>query len=84
MNGLCISCKKEYISCGNLHSWGFLFYDVENYFGFIRTGSTAYTPYTWLIDSWTPAGMLSMNLSDSVSIRGNLWMDWHIAPQDPS
>ena len=44
----------------------------------------SYTPYTWLIDSWTPAGMLSMNLSDSVSIRGNLWMDWHIAPQDPS
>lgn len=30
----------------------------------------SYTPYTWLIDSWTPAGMLSMNLSASVSIRG--------------
>lgn len=43
-----------------------------------------YTPYTWLIDCWTPAGMLSMNLTDSVSIRGNLWIDWHIAPQNPS
>lgn len=44
----------------------------------------SYIPYTWLIDCWTPAGMLSMNLTDSVSIRGNLWSDWHIAPQNPS
>lgn len=42
-----------------------------------------YTPYTWLIDSWTPTGMLSMNLTDSVRISGNLWQDWHIAPQNP-
>ena len=39
-----------------------------------------YTPYTWLIDCWTPAGMLSVNLTDSVSIKGSLWADWHIAP----
>lgn len=43
----------------------------------------SYTPYTWLIDCWTPAGMLSMNLTDSVTISGNLWSDWHIAPQNP-
>lgn len=43
----------------------------------------SYTPYTWLIDCWTPAGMLSMNLTDSVTIDGNLWSDWHIAPQNP-
>ena len=36
-----------------------------------------------LIDSWSPAGMLSMNLTDSVTIRDNLWTDWHIAPQKP-
>ena len=30
----------------------------------------SYTPYTWLIDCWTPDGMLSMNLTDSVTIRG--------------
>ena len=30
----------------------------------------SYTPYTWLIDCWTPAGMLSMNLTDSVTISG--------------
>lgn len=42
-----------------------------------------YTPYTWLLDCWTPAGMLSMNLTDSVKIQGNLWSDWHIAPVKP-
>lgn len=42
-----------------------------------------YTPYTWLIDCWTPTGMLSMNLNDSITIDGNLWSDWHIAPQNP-
>lgn len=44
----------------------------------------SYTPYTWLIDSWTPAGMLSMNLTNSITIRDNLWTDWHIAPQKPN
>lgn len=43
----------------------------------------SYTPYTWLIDCWTPVGMLSMNLTDSVTIRGSLWDDWHIAPVRP-
>lgn len=43
----------------------------------------SYTAYTWLIDCWTPAGMLSMNLTDSLTIDGNLWSDWHIAPQTP-
>lgn len=42
-----------------------------------------YTPYTWLIDAWTPAGMLSLNLTDNLTIKGNLWTDWHIAPQRP-
>lgn len=42
-----------------------------------------YTPYTYLIDIWTPAGMLSMNLTNTVSIRGSLWDDWHIAPLLP-
>jgi len=43
----------------------------------------SYTPYTWLIDCWTPSGMLSMNLTDLVNIRGSLWDDWHIAPVKP-
>lgn len=40
----------------------------------------SYTPYTWLLDCWTPAGMLSMDLTDSVRISGDLWEEWHIAP----
>ena len=44
----------------------------------------SYTPYTWLIDCWTPVGMLSRNLTDSLTIDGNLWSDWHIAPQNPT
>jgi len=40
-----------------------------------------YTVYTWLIDAWTPAGMLSMNLDGSVNIQGAVFDDWHIAPK---
>ena len=39
-----------------------------------------YTPYTLVLDAWTPAGMMGIGLSDSVTIKGNLWSDWHIAP----
>lgn len=40
-----------------------------------------YKVYTYLLDCWTPDGMLSVNLTDSVQISGDLWDDWHIAPQ---
>ncbi len=43
----------------------------------------AYTVNTWLIDAWTPTGMLSVNLTDSLTIRGNLYQDWHVAPLNP-
>ena len=43
----------------------------------------AYTVNTRLIDAWTPDGMLSMNLTDTLTIKGNLWQDWHIAPLNP-
>ena len=39
-----------------------------------------YKAYTWLLDCWTPAGMLSMNMTDSLTVSGNLWEEWHIAP----
>jgi len=42
-----------------------------------------YRVYTYLFDMWTPNGMLSMNLSDGVTINGSLWDDWHIAPENP-
>ena len=58
-------------------------YNRRTHFSPIWFPDGSYEPYTWLIDSWTPAGMLSMNLTDSVIIRDNLWTDWHIAPQKP-
>ena len=42
-----------------------------------------YTAYTWLLDCWTPKGMLSLDLSDDVDIQGDLWLDWHIGPVSP-
>jgi hypothetical protein len=42
---------------------------------------SAYTAYTFLEDAWTPAGMLSANLTDSTQISGNVYDDWHIAPK---
>lgn len=39
-----------------------------------------YKVYTWAIDCWTPAGMLSAILTDSLTIKGNVFDDWHIAP----
>lgn len=38
---------------------------------------TAYTVYTYIIDAWTPAGMLSLNVNDSVQINGSLYDDWY-------
>ncbi len=58
-------------------------YNRRTHFTPIWFPDGAYTPYTWLLDCWTPAGMLSMNLTDSVTIRGNLWEEWHIAPANP-
>lgn len=59
-------------------------YNRRTHFTPIWYPDGSYTPYTWLIDCWTPAGMLSMNLTDSLTISGNLWSDWHIAPQKPN
>ena len=42
-----------------------------------------YTPYTLVMDAWTPVGMMGQGVSDSVTISGNLWSDWHIAPDNP-
>ncbi|WP_283608469.1 hypothetical protein [Faecalispora anaeroviscerum] len=58
-------------------------YNRRTHFTPIWMPDGSYTPYTYLIDCWTPTGMLSMNLSDSITISGNLWSDWHIAPVNP-
>ena len=38
---------------------------------------TQYEVYTQVWDTWTPDGMLSINLNDYVSIRGSLYDDWY-------
>ena len=43
----------------------------------------SYTVNTHVMDIWTPAGMLCANLTDSVTISGSLYNDWHIAPGNP-
>ena len=58
-------------------------YQDRTHFTPIWYPNGSYTVNTWLIDCWTPAGMLSMNLSDSLTIRESLWDDWHIAPLEP-
>lgn len=40
-----------------------------------------YTAYAKTYDAWTPAGMLSVNVSPTLTIAGNLFDDWHIAPK---
>lgn len=35
----------------------------------------------YAFDAWTPAGMLTANLSDYVTIKGNLYDDWHVGPK---
>ena len=39
--------------------------------------ATDYTIYTQVWDTWTPDGMLSINLNDYVSIQGSLYDDWY-------
>ena len=43
----------------------------------------SYEVNTWVIDIWTPVGMLSANLTDTLNIRGSVWDDWHIGPLKP-
>lgn len=41
-----------------------------------------YTVYAKTYDAWTPAGMLSVNLTPQLTISGNMFSDWHIAPKN--
>lgn len=72
-----------YSMCHEFKENGYSTYNRRTHFTPIWYPDGSYTPYTWLIDCWTPAGMLSMNLTDTITIDGNLWSDWHIAPQHP-
>jgi len=56
-------------------------YNSRTHFTPIYYPDGSYEVYTEIIDLWTPAGMLRMNLSDEVIIDGDLFMDWHIGPK---
>ncbi|AIQ70266.1 hypothetical protein [Paenibacillus graminis] len=43
----------------------------------------SYTPITRILDAWTPEGMLTIQLQKSITISGNLFSDWHVAPENP-
>ena len=39
-----------------------------------------YTTYAECLDAWTPAGMMQINLTSDLNLRGSLFDDWHIRP----
>lgn len=55
-------------------------YDNRTHFTPVWYPNGTYKVYTWVMDCWTPAGMLSVNKTDSLTIKGNVYDDWHIAP----
>lgn len=56
-------------------------YESRVHFTPIWFPDSAYTPITRIFDAWTPDGMLSLQLKDTITISGNLFSDWHIAPE---
>ncbi|MNC37439.1 hypothetical protein D3C75_860020 [compost metagenome] len=40
-----------------------------------------YIPITRILDAWTPEDMLTLQLQETITISGNLFSDWHIAPK---
>lgn len=58
-------------------------YKNRTHFSPIWMPDGSYEVNTWVLDSWTPVGMLSANLTDGLTIRGSLWDDWHVAPLKP-
>lgn len=56
-------------------------YNRRTHFTPIWMKDGSYTVYTYVIDCWTPDGMLCKSLTGSVNISGDLWKDWHIAPK---
>lgn len=55
-------------------------YDRRAHFVPIWYPDSSYNINTYILDIWTPAGMLSANTSGAVSISGSLYDDWHVAP----
>ena len=41
-----------------------------------------YVIYAEVMDAWTPAGMLQVNLTDTLTVKDSLFADWHIRPAE--
>lgn len=54
-------------------------YNQRSHFSPVWYPDGEYSVYTYLLDAWTPDGMLSMNLNGSVNIQGSVFDDWHIS-----
>lgn len=47
----------------------------------VRFPDGPYIPITCILDAWTPEGMMTLQLQETITISGNLFSDWHIAPK---
>ena len=56
-------------------------YDRRVHFTPVWYPDGKYAAYTVLEDAWTPAGMLSVKLTDDVTIDGSVYDDWHVGPK---
>lgn len=56
-------------------------YNRRSHFSPVWFPDGTYATYTYVIDAWTPVGMLSMNVTDDVTIRQSVFDDWHVAPK---
>lgn len=73
--------KRGLDSCLEFKNNKYSTYNRRVHFTPIWYPDSTYTAYTYLEDAWTPAGMLSANLTDSTQIKGSVYDDWHIGPK---
>ena len=52
-------------------------YNRRVHFSPVWYPDSTYKVYTYVLDAWTPVGMLSMNLSDNIQIQGSMFDDWY-------
>lgn len=57
-------------------------YNRRSHFSPVWFPDGPYEVYGEILDAWTPAGMLKIHLTDELTVRDNLFSDWHIRPSD--
>lgn len=55
-------------------------YNQKAHFTPIWYKDGAYDVYGQVMDVWTPVGELRTNVNNAMTIKGNLFQDWHIGP----